>query len=73
MVKKGSILNIFVDKYKENINSECICKLNKDNLLTTKTKYNIQSFPNFLFIFFDIEFNNLIKIKYEIETICSKN
>ena len=28
MVKKGSILNIIVDKYKENINSECICELN---------------------------------------------
>ena len=48
MVKKGSILNILVDKYKEILNSECICKNNKDNLLTTKTKYNIISFPYFL-------------------------
>ena len=41
MVKKGSILNIIVDKYKENINSECIYELNKDNLLINKKKYNI--------------------------------
>ena len=70
MVKKGSILNILVDKYKEILNSECICKNNKDNLLTTKTKYNIISFPNYLFIFFDIEFNTLINIKNEIVKIC---
>ena len=45
----------------------------KDNFLTTKTKYNIISYPNFLFIFFDLEYKKLLINKDKIIMLSEKN
>ena len=45
----------------------------KDNFLTNKTKYNIISYPNFLFIFFDLEYKKLLINKDKIIMLSEKN
>ena len=73
LLNEKSILNAFINKYKENYNYECVCETMKDNFLTTKTIYNIISYPNFLFIFFDLEYKKLLINKDKIIMMSEKN
>ena len=73
LLNEKSLLNAFINKYSEKYNYECICKTMKDNFLTTRTKYNIISYPNFLFIFFDLEYKKLLINKDKIKMLSEKN
>ena len=53
-INMKNLLNIFIDKCKETLNYDCVCKKMKHNFLTKKTKYTIISFPKFLFILFNL-------------------
>ena len=47
-IKYKKIINIFFEKLKPHLTTQCVCKKNIDEYLTTKTKYVIHSFPGFL-------------------------
>ena len=72
LINMKNLLNIFIDKYKETLNYNFVCKNIEDNFLTTKTKYIIISFLNFLFIFFDFGYNNMVKFKDNIIKLSEK-
>ena len=66
LVQKN-LFNIILEKYKIKYTYYCQCK-SADNMdmLTTKIKYNIDNFSNFLFIIFDMEYIDLETEKNDI-------
>ena len=64
-----NLLNIFIESI---LNYDCVCKKIKDNFVTTKTKYSIISFTDFLFIFFEFDYNNMVKYKDNIIKLSEK-
>ena len=66
-INNTSIFNIMLEKYKEIYSYACDCRKNeKEDVLCLKIKYNIESFPNFLFILFDFSYAELVKNKEKI-------
>ena len=66
-IDNTSIFNIFLEKYKEIYSYACeYRKNNKEDVLCVKIKYNIESYPTFLFILFDFQFPELNHYKYRI-------
>ena len=66
-INNTSIFNIFLSKYKEIYSYACECrKDHKEDVLCLKIKYNIVSYPLFLFILFDFQYTELAKYKEKI-------
>ena len=66
-IANTSIFNILLSKYKEIYSYACECrKNNKEDVLCVKIKYNIVSYPVFLFILFDFQYSELYKHKENI-------
>ena len=62
-----ALFNLFLEKYKEIFSYSCECrKNNKGDVLCVKIKYNIESYPTFLFILFDFQFSELNLYKDKI-------
>ena len=61
------IYNILLKRYKELYTYDCECRKNSnEDLLCTKTKYNIISYPKILFVLFDMAFSDLLNYKDSI-------
>ena len=66
-IKNTSIFNLLLDKYKEIHSYACDCRKNsKEDVLCLKIKYNIMSYPVFLFLLFDFQYSELVKYKDNI-------
>ena len=68
-INNTSIFNIFLDKYKEIYSYACECRKNlpkNEDVLCLKIKYNIISYPEFLFIIFDFQYSGLVDYKEKI-------
>ena len=53
------IFNILLDGCKEKYTYDCECrKKSLEDLLCTKVKYNIESYPNYLIVLFDMHTPN---------------
>ena len=61
------MFNLFLEKYKEIHSYACECrKNNKEDVLCVKIKYNIESYPIFLFLLFEPQFSELNRHKDKI-------
>ena len=61
------IYNIQLKRYKEFYTYDCECRKNSnEDVLCTKTKYNIISYPKILFVLFDMAFSDLQNYKDSI-------
>ena len=66
-INNKSIFNLMLEKYKEIYSYACECRKNeKEDVLCLKIKYNIESYPEFLFILFDFQYSELVKNKENI-------
>ena len=65
-LKLGSILNILLKKSRNSENIYCECKKKEDNLLSTIVQYQIDTFPDILFILFDLSYDKLSLYKESI-------
>ena len=66
-INEKNIFNILLLKYKENYIYECPFRKNaKEDLLCTKVKYNIEEYPKFMNILFDMSCSDLLKYKENI-------
>ena len=68
-INNTSIFNIFLNKYKEIYSYACECRKNvpkNEDVLCLKIKYNIISYPQFLFFIFDFQYSELINNKDQI-------
>ena len=66
-IHNKSIFNLMLEKYKEIYSYACECRKNaKEDVLCLKIKYNIESYPEFLFILFDFKYSELVKNKEKI-------
>ena len=66
-IDNTSLFNLFLEKYKEIHSYACECrKQNKEDVLCVKIKYNIESYPTFLFLLFDFQFSELNRYKDKI-------
>ena len=69
-INEKNIFNILLDKYKENYIYDCECRKNsKEDLSCTKVKYNIENYPIFLIVLFDMAYMDLLKYKANIYKI----
>ena len=69
-IDKKNIFNILLDRCKENYIYDCECRKNsKEDLLCTKVKYNIENYPIFINVLFDMGYSDLIKYKDNIYKI----
>lgn len=59
-------MNIVIENTKPHLTTFCSCKNENDSYLTTNTKYVIESFPDFLIVLIDMNYNNMVKLKKEI-------
>ena len=74
-ISEKSIFNLLLSKYKENYSYACDCRKNlpkSEDVLCLKIKYNIISYPLFIFLLFDFEYpelssfeNNIFKLVEE--------
>ena len=66
-INNASIFNLFLEKYKEIYSYACECrKDNNEDVLCLRVKYNILSYPVFLFLLFDFQYNELTNYKDKI-------
>ena len=66
-IKEKNIFNILLDKCKENYIYDDECRKNsKEDLLCTKVKYNIENYPIFIIVLFDMVYKDLLKYKDNI-------
>ena len=65
-INNTSLFNIFLTKYKEIYSYACECRKNNEDVLCQKIKYNILSYPNFIFLLFDFQFSDLYKFRDQI-------
>ena len=73
-IKEKNIFNILLDKCKENYIYDCECrKDSKEDLLCTKVKYNIENYPIFINVLFDMAYADLLKFKDNIYKISEDN
>ena len=57
-ISEKSIFNLLLSKYKENYSYACDCRKNlpkSKDVLCLKIKYNIISYPLFIFLLFDFQ------------------
>ena len=58
---------LFMSKYKEKLSYDWECRKGKsEDLLCTKIKYNILSYPTFVFVLFDMNYEELEQYKQNI-------
>lgn len=73
-INNSSIFNILLSKYKEIYTYDCECrKNNNEDVLCVKLKYNIVSYPIFIFILFDFQYSDLVKNKNNIFKLIGDN
>ena len=66
-INEKNIFNILLKKNKENYIYDCECRKNaKEDVLCTRVKYNIEKFPKFMNILFDMSYADLLKYKENI-------
>ena len=66
-INNKSIFNLMLEKYKVLYSYACECRKNeKEDVLCLKIKYNIETYPEFLFILFDFQYSDLVKNKDNI-------
>ena len=66
-INETHIFNILLNKCKEKYTYDCECRKNSlEDLLCTKVKYNIESYPNYLIVLFDMAYSELEKYKDNI-------
>ena len=66
-INNKNIFNLMLEKYKELYSYACECRKNeKEDVLCLKIKYNIETYPEFLFILFDFQYSDLVKNKDNI-------
>ena len=68
-INKTSLFNVFLNKYKEIYSYACEYRKNvpkNDDALCLKIKYNIVSYPNFIFLIFDFRYSELKNNKAQI-------
>ena len=66
-INNASIFNLFLEKYKEIYSYACECrKDNNEDVLCLRVKYNILSYPVFLFLLFDFQYSELTNYKDKI-------
>ena len=55
LIKRIYLMYLFMSKYKEKLSYDCEWRKGKsEDLLCTKIKYNILSYPTFIFVLFDM-------------------
>ena len=59
-------MHILLEKCKKSESTFCQCKAIHDDTLTIIVQYKIESFPEFLFILFDLTFEDLDRNKNDI-------
>ena len=63
-IKLKNIFNILLEECKEKYIYDCECRKNSsEDLLCTKVKYMIESYPNYLNVLFDMSYNDLVLYK----------
>ena len=63
-IKGSNLFNIIFTKYKENYIYVCECRKNsKEDVLCTKIKYNLESYPIYMTILFDMSYSDFYKYK----------
>ena len=66
-IKEKNLFNIILFKYKEKYTYDCECRRDKkEDVLCTKVKYNIVEYPKFMFLLFDMQYNELNIYKNDI-------
>ena len=66
-INETHIFNILLTRCKEKYTYDCECRKNSsEDLLCTKVKYNIESYPNYLMVLFDMAYSDLEKYKDNI-------
>ena len=68
-INQTSIFNLLLEKYKENYSYACECRKNvpgSEDVLCKKIKYNLLSYPEFLFFLFDFQYTELELYKTQI-------
>ena len=66
-INETHIFNILLNRCKEKYSYDCECRKNfTEDLLCIKVNYNIESYPNYLIILFDMAYSELIKYKDNI-------
>ncbi len=69
-IKEKNLFNILLLKYKEKYTYDCECRRDKnEDVLCTKVKYNIVEYPKFMFLLFDMQYNELNMYKNDILNI----
>ena len=59
-INETHIFNILLNKCNEKYTYDCECRKNSlEDLLCTKVKYNIESYPNYLIVLFDMAYSEL--------------
>ena len=64
-----TVFNLLLEKYKENFSYACECWKNipgREDVLFQKIKYNLLSYPVFLFLLFDFQYTELELYKSQI-------
>ena len=73
-IKEKNLFNILLKKYKENYTYDCECRREKnEDVLCTKVKYNIVEYPKYLFLLFDMQYDELNIYKNDIFSITQDN
>ena len=73
-LKEKNIFNIILKKYKEIYTYDCDCrKGSSEDILCTKVKYNIISYPKILFVLFDMNYKDLYENKNQIFKLIEEN
>ena len=63
-IKLKNIFNILLEECKEKYIYDCECRKNSsEDLLCTKVKYMIESYPNYLNVLFDMSYHDLVLYK----------
>ena len=68
-INNTSIFNLFLSKYKEIYSYACECRKNlpkNEDVLCLKITYNILKYPEFLFLLFDFQYQDLVRYKDNI-------
>ena len=69
-INEKNLFNILLQKYKEKYTYDCECRRDKkEDVLCTKVKYNIVEYPKFMFLLFDMQFDELKIYKKDIFNI----
>ena len=69
-INESDLFNIILTKYKENNIYDCECRKNsKEDVLCTKVKYNLESYPIYMTVIFDMSYSDIYKYKEKIYKI----